>query len=557
MPELDDIALLRQYAEDNSESAFAALAEKYVNLVYSTALRSAGNAPAAEEITQAVFIILARKARSLPPRTILSGWLYQTARLTAANFLRAEIRRQRREQEAYMQSLLNEPEPEVWPQIAPLLEAAMAGLGEKDRNAIVLRFFENKSLGEVGSALGANEAAAKMRVNRALEKLRKFFSKRGIVLSAPLMAGAISAHSVHAAPVGLAVTVTATAAKGSAAAASTLTLVKGALKLMAWTKMKSAAVTGAVLLLTAGTTTIAVKEIAEHRAPAARETVDGPVEMTIKWIAGKAYPMHIEMDQTATTDVPGQPQPFTQGVNITQDFDFTALKELDNGGWQLELKFDSQTLNVSQGGRSVMSFTSAQGPAQDTGDPAAPILRAMIGTRIQYFTAANGEVEKMEGVDELKNRIAAIAQPQEQATFKELFSEDTLKQYGSFAEALPHRTIAIGEGWRMKKDISSSIGVLTLDLKYTFQNWEQHDGRKCAHVEEEGSILTKNISTGTGMAVEITKGEISGEFWYDPALGMIVDVNNHQNMTMKITTRAQTVTSQVSRNIRLALLAGQ
>jgi RNA polymerase sigma factor (sigma-70 family) len=180
MPELDDIELLAQYARDNSEAAFATLVTRHVNLVYSTALRSAGNPHAAEEITQAVFIILARKARSLSPRTILSGWLYQTARLTAANFLRAEIRRQHREQEAYMQSLLNEPEPDVWPQIAPLLDAAMTGLGEKDRNAIVLRFFENKSLGEVGSALGASEDAAKMRVNRALEKLRKFFSNRPV-----------------------------------------------------------------------------------------------------------------------------------------------------------------------------------------------------------------------------------------------------------------------------------------------------------------------------------------------------------------------------------------
>ena len=175
--------MLAQYARDNSEAAFATLVTRHVNLVYSTALRNAGNPHAAEEITQAVFIILAGKARSLSPRTVLSGWLYQTARLTAANFLRAEIRRQHREQEAYMQSLLNEPEPNVWPQIAPLLDAAMAGLGEKDRNAVVLRFFENKSLGEVGRALGASEDAAKMRVNRALEKLRKFFSKRGVTLS--------------------------------------------------------------------------------------------------------------------------------------------------------------------------------------------------------------------------------------------------------------------------------------------------------------------------------------------------------------------------------------
>ena len=221
MQESQDSELLRRYAREKSDAAFAALVARHVNMVYSAALRKTGNPAAAQEITQAVFVILAQKANRLLPHPALSGWLYQTTRLTAANFLRTEIRRTRREQEAYMQSLLNEPEPDVWPQIAPLLDAAMTGLGEKDRNAIVLRFFENKSLGEVGSALGASEAAAKMRVNRALEKLRKFFSKRGIVLSATLIAGAVSANSVHAAPVGLAISVTATAAKGSAVAAST------------------------------------------------------------------------------------------------------------------------------------------------------------------------------------------------------------------------------------------------------------------------------------------------------------------------------------------------
>jgi uncharacterized protein (TIGR03435 family) len=266
MPEMDNITLLREYAEIGSEAAFAALVERYVNLVYSTALRSAGNPHAAEEITQAVFIILARKAQGLSQRTILSGWLYQTTRLTAANFLRGEIRRQRREQEAHMRSLLNEPEPEIWPQIAPLLDTAMELLGEKDRNAIVLRYFENKNSGEVGLALGASEDAAKMRVNRALEKLRKFFTKRGVALSVVAIAGAVSANSVHAAPVALAKSVTAVAlAKGALAGGSTLTLVKGALKLMAWTKAKTAVVSGVVILLAAGTTTIAVKEIQEHR----------------------------------------------------------------------------------------------------------------------------------------------------------------------------------------------------------------------------------------------------------------------------------------------------
>ena len=262
MPEQNDHELL-ELAKNGSETAFAALVARHVNLVYSTALRFTGNPHHAEEITQAVFIILARKA--LSPRTLLSGWLYQTARLTAANFVKGEIRRQNREQEAYMQSTLTEPDPAVWKQIAPFLDEAMGRLGETDRNAILLRFFENKTAQEVGAALKLNEAAAHKRVSRALEKLRKLFRQRGVTLTATVLAGAVAANSVQAAPAGLAVTVTAAVAKGAAVSGSTLTIIKGALKIMAWIKVKTAIIASAVVLLAAGTTTITIKEIQEYR----------------------------------------------------------------------------------------------------------------------------------------------------------------------------------------------------------------------------------------------------------------------------------------------------
>ena len=269
MSEPDDHELLAQYAQgprENSEAAFAALAERHVNLVYSTALRSLGNSHAAEEVSQAVFIVLANKAGKLSRRVVLSGWLYQTTRLTAANFLRGEIRRQQREQEAFMQSTLQEPSDDpAWRQIAPLLDEALGKLGDRDRNAILLRFFEGKSLAEVGAAAGTSEDAAKMRVNRALEKLRKIFGKRGAAFSVAVIAGAVSANSVHAAPVGLAKTISAVGlVKGVTAGGSTLALVKGALKLMAWSKMQTGIVVGAVVLLAAGTTTVTVTEIHAH-----------------------------------------------------------------------------------------------------------------------------------------------------------------------------------------------------------------------------------------------------------------------------------------------------
>src|SRR5690349_2180063 len=119
MTEMDDNQLLAEFARLESERAFATLVSRHVNLVYYAALRFTRNPHHAEEITQAVFIILARKASGLGRNVVLSGWLYQTARLTSANFVKGEIRRQRREQEAYMQSTLTEPESAAWEQIAP------------------------------------------------------------------------------------------------------------------------------------------------------------------------------------------------------------------------------------------------------------------------------------------------------------------------------------------------------------------------------------------------------------------------------------------------------
>jgi RNA polymerase sigma factor (sigma-70 family) len=257
MQPTDDGALLRCYAENKSEEAFAALVTRHINLVYSVALRQVGDPHDAEEITQAVFIILAKKAASLRHDKALSSWLFQATRLTANNFIRSESRRRHREEEAYMQSVLDESGTDVWPRIAPLLDSAVAGLREKDRQAIVLRFYEGRNLREVGLALGASETAAEKRVNRALEKLRNFFAKRGVTLSSMAITGAISTHSVQTAPIALAKSVTAVAlAKGAVASTSTLPLIKEALKLMAWTKTQTTIIAGVAILLVATTTVV-------------------------------------------------------------------------------------------------------------------------------------------------------------------------------------------------------------------------------------------------------------------------------------------------------------
>src|SRR6267142_4426379 len=184
----DDMMLVREYALNRSERVFETLVSRHINLVYSVAFRQVRDTHLAEEITQAVFIILERKAKALGPKTILSGWLCRTTRYVAANILTIERRRKQREQEAYMRAQTNEPDLNAWMRIEPVIEAAMAQLGEEDHNAVVLRFFEGKSFREVSIALGASEEAAKKRVKRALEKLRAFFTKRGLTLSAGVIA---------------------------------------------------------------------------------------------------------------------------------------------------------------------------------------------------------------------------------------------------------------------------------------------------------------------------------------------------------------------------------
>jgi RNA polymerase sigma factor (sigma-70 family) len=267
MTDAPDSLLLAQFARDQSEAAFAELVQRYVALVHSVALRHTANPEHARDITQAVFIILARKAGALGCKTVLPGWLYHTARLTAANFQRAEARRVRREREACMQSTPEESAHDaLWRELSPQLDEAMGCLGTSERDALVLRYFQNKSVAEVGEFLGLAENTAQKRVSRALEKLRKFFVRRGVDSTAAAIGDTISVNSIQAAPAALAKSVTAVAlAKGAAASVSTLTLVKGALKIMAWTKAKTAIVVGLGVLLAAGTTPLAIKRVMQTR----------------------------------------------------------------------------------------------------------------------------------------------------------------------------------------------------------------------------------------------------------------------------------------------------
>jgi RNA polymerase sigma factor (sigma-70 family) len=268
MNELSDWELLRKYSETGSETAFAALTHRYLNLVHSAAFRQIGDRPGAEEITQVVFILLARKAGTLDHKTVLPSWLLRTTHFTAKNFRQSQTRRNRREQEALA---MNEPNASEspWETIAPYLDEAMHELNEKDRSAVTLRFFQDKPIKEVGAALGVEPDAAAKRITRAVEKLRIILVRRGLTLSVTGLVAGISTHAVQAAPVGLIPTITTGALATSSAGGSSLA--SSTLKVMAWAKVKtSAAIIGAVLATGTGATLVALQaldRVEQHQPP--------------------------------------------------------------------------------------------------------------------------------------------------------------------------------------------------------------------------------------------------------------------------------------------------
>jgi RNA polymerase sigma factor (sigma-70 family) len=193
-----DLELLRAYAERQSDAAFSEIVSRYKDMVYSAAFRQVGNAATAEDLTQAVFIVLSRKAGALRSETVLSGWLFRAVRFAAMDTLKTTRRREHRETEASVEA--EDDSAAQWEEIAPLLDDGLAALGEQDRLAILLRFFDQKSWSEVGAALRMNENAARVRVTRALDKLRFWFSKRGVSVSALALAGLLTSNAVQAAP---------------------------------------------------------------------------------------------------------------------------------------------------------------------------------------------------------------------------------------------------------------------------------------------------------------------------------------------------------------------
>ncbi|HZQ45761.1 MAG TPA: sigma-70 family RNA polymerase sigma factor, partial [Verrucomicrobiae bacterium] len=214
-----DRELLREYAERGSGSAFQALVQRHLDLVFATALRGVKDAGAAQELTQNVFITLARKASWLRGEISLAGWLHRTALFEVRHWWRGELRRQRREQTAVELGTTMKDEDSLLKNLAGELDEGLLSLRETDRQALMLRYFEGRSHREIGDLLGAREDAVRMRIDKALDRLTHFFRRRGYAVPVVGTTIAVLGAAAKAAPAGFAIITTRSAlAAGSGSA---------------------------------------------------------------------------------------------------------------------------------------------------------------------------------------------------------------------------------------------------------------------------------------------------------------------------------------------------
>ncbi len=355
---LDDQELLRRYAAENSEAAFSELIARYVNLVYSTALRRVdGDVHLAQDVSQLVFTALARKARFLSNNVVLAGWLHSATRYAAAQMMRTNRRRQRREEEAVAMNLLEPGNPTDWQALKPLLDAALDKLNQTDRDVLLLRFFEQRSFAEVGHSLGSNEDAARKRVNRALDKLRATLFRRGVVTTAMALSSAISANAVQIAPFGLAAKLTTVSLAGAGSASG---FVFTTLKIMSMTKLQFGI--GATLLAI-----VTASLIVEHDAEMSLRRENEKLRQQMAQLNADNEALSRRVAR-ATLDLPHLPAPPMQATtDPTAAGDTLQSTNLFNRLKDKDLKLSPQQLEsyLSANGRNAASLLAAYRTSKD------------------------------------------------------------------------------------------------------------------------------------------------------------------------------------------------
>lgn len=290
----------------------------------------------------------------------------------------------------------------------------------------------------------------------------------------------------------------------------------------------------------------------------------GPVELKLKWPVGRRMVQSLDFRQTSETLIPGMPAPMKQEMEMGQRYARSVLKEMPDGGHQVEMEFLSTRMSVAGGNQTMLSFDSSDRSSKT--NPLAATFQKLAGAKVRFFLDASNEVWRIEGVEEFQKRAESSPQNDPMGILKNMYSSDSFQQWMNDNRSLPNKLVAPGDSWPVKLEIAmGDLGTMLMEQTYTFKAWERRNEHNCARIEFDGTVRSKagqNMKI-QGMTMSIEGGKSSGETWFDLEQGAFVDTTINQVLKMYITLpnqgrgtpagRTQTATNIMSQVITVKL----
>jgi hypothetical protein len=296
----------------------------------------------------------------------------------------------------------------------------------------------------------------------------------------------------------------------------------------------------------------------------------GPVELKLKWPLGERVEQDMDMKMKMETTIPGQPTPMKQDMTMGQSYGLTVLQANPDGTHEIEMDFLTARMGMTMGGKTMLDFDSTKKAEPDKPNPMADVFGKLVGSKVRYFLDASNGVDRVEGVDDLLNRLSSGAKADQAVPLKSMFNEGYFKQMMSANRFLPTNAVQPGDTWPVQLEVPlGALGTMIMNYDFTFQSWEMHGKRECARVEFQGTIQSKPGSGPgpSGMSMSVQDGTTTGVFWFDPELGITIDTTMNQDLTMLMQlpqnqkaknsadAKMQSITSQMNQVMSIKLVS--
>lgn len=272
-----------------------------------------------------------------------------------------------------------------------------------------------------------------------------------------------------------------------------------------------------------------------------------PLLLQVKWGMGQKQLLRVTTFQDQEISGAGMPAPMKQQTRQQQDIAIRVVKEAEAGGKELEMSYARMLTESKMGEMTMMKFDSSSSTAEDASNPVAPMLRAMAGAKFRLTVDAQGQVTKVDGVRELTDKLASQVPPMMRGMLDGMLNDDMVKQMASTPAALPGKPVKVGDTWPFKQELAMGpLGKLNLNLTMRLKGWEEHDGKRCAVIEQNGTLSAANDAGTNAITVLALQGDVSGLSWFDAAAGVMRESVSTQKMDIKMQAMGQELSSHMT-----------